>query len=136
MAFTNLNPGDETHRYGDYLYGDAAEQVYPGDVVTLNADGTFARTAANGTDVVVGYVWGNPAAAGERVTVKAHGTGIARVEVDGAVGGTVGTHDGTAANVDAAELSTVGDDFIVLNMETKENPDGSGPTEYAEVLRI
>lgn len=135
MAFTDLNPGDETHRYGDYIYGDAAEQVYAGDALTLNADGTFARTAANGSDVVVGYAYID-AGAGERLTVKTHGTGIARVETDAAVGGTVGTHDGTAENVDAAELSVNGDDFLVLDLEMKENPDGSGTTEYAEVLRI
>lgn len=134
-GFADLSPGDETHRYAQYFNRPAGEDLYAGEAVTLNAAGEFVKVAANGTDQVAGYCYIN-ATAGEEITVKASGSGISRVELDAAVGGTVGSHDGTAANVDAGELSTVGDEYLVLEVGTKENPDGSGPTEYAEVLKL
>lgn len=135
MAFEDLDPGDETHRYADYIYGDAGADVYSGDAVTLAADGTYAPVAANGSDQVAGIAY-HDKAAGERLTVKTHGSMVAKVEADAAVGGTVGSHDASAANVDEGELSTVGDEYLVLAVGTKEDPDGSGATEYAEVLKL
>ena len=139
MAFTNqvgedLDPGDEAQRYGHYIYVPAAEQLYSGEAVTIDANGEATRVAANGSDSVDGIAYIN-AAAGEEVTVKTNGPVVASVEPDAGAGDTVGTHDGSAENVDAGDLSVNGDEYVVLEVGTKTNPRSDADDDYALVAQ-
>lgn len=137
MAFTNqigedLDPGDEASRYGHYIYVDAAEDLYAGEAVTIDSNGEATRVAANGTDEVAGIAYIN-ANQGEEVTIKTNGPVLASVEPDASQGDSVGTHDGSAENVDAGELSVNGDEYVVLNVGTKSDPRDGNDEDYALV---
>lgn len=137
MAFTqevgeDLDPGDEASRYGHYIYVDAAEDLYSGEAVTIDGNGEATRVSANGSDEVAGIAYIN-ASAGEEVTIKTNGPVLAAVEADAGAGDSVGTHDGTAENVDAGELSVNGDEYVVLQVGSKTDPRGGGSSEYGLV---
>lgn len=134
MTFEDQDPGDETRRYGHYIHVDAAEDLYSGEAVTIDANGEATRTSANGSDAVAGVAYIN-ASAGEEVTIKTNGPVIAAVEADAAAGDTVGTHDGAAENVDAGELSVNGDEYVVLEAGTKTNPRDDTDQEYGLVAQ-
>jgi len=136
--FDSNGPGDETRRYGQYPAVDAGEELYPGEAVYVSGTGpTVERVSANGSDQVAGIVWKGADASGTKnVTIKTFGTHIARVESDATVGGTVGTHDGAAENVDAGELSVNGDEYLVLDLGTKDDPRDGASEDYAEVLKL
>lgn len=136
--FDSNDPGDETRRYGQYVEADAGEALYAGEAVTVGSAGpTVSRVSANGSDQVMGVVWSGADGSGtNNVTVKTFGTHVALVEPDTTVGGTVGTHDGTAENVDAGELSVNGDEYLVLEVGTKTDPRDGNSEDYAEVLKL
>jgi hypothetical protein len=139
MAFTNeigedLDPGDETRRYGHYIHVDAAEDLYAGEAVTIDSNGEATRVSANGSDSVAGIAYIN-ASSGEEVTIKTNGPVLAAVETDAAQGDTVGTHDGSAENVDAGDLSVNGDEYVVLRVGTKTNPRSDSDDDYALVAQ-
>jgi hypothetical protein len=140
--FDSNGPGDETRRKGMYVYGDAAEALYPGEAVYVSGTGpAYSAVRGNGqSDQVAGVVWaldeGDNVSGTNNVTVKTYGTHIARVEPDASVGDTVGTHDGTSENVEAGELSVNGDEYLVLDVGTKSNPNGGSDQDYAEVLKL
>lgn len=135
MTFEDQDPGDETRRYGHYIHVDAAEDLYSGEAVTIDSNGEATRVDGdNASDAVAGVAYIN-ASAGEEVTIKTNGPVIAAVEPDAAAGVTVGTHDGTAENVDAGELSVNGDEYIVLEVGTKTDPRDDSDQEYALVAQ-
>lgn len=136
--FDSNGPGDETRRYGQYVEADASEQLEPGEAVTVDSAGpTVSRTSNNGSDQVMGVVWKGADGSGtNNVTIKTFGTHVARVEPDASVGDTVGTHDGSAENVDQAELSINGDEYLVLELGTKSDPRDGNDEDYAEVLKL
>lgn len=134
MTFADQDPGDETRRYGHYIHVDAAEDLYAGEAVTIDANGEATRTSANGSDTVAGVAYID-ASAGEEVTIKTNGPVIAAVEADSAAGDTVGTHDGSAQNVDAGELSVVGDEYVVLEVGTKTDPRDGSSQDYGLVAQ-
>lgn len=134
MTFEDQDPGDETRRYGHYIHVDAAEDLYSGEAVTIDSNGEATQVSANGSDAVAGVAYIN-ASQGEEVTIKTNGPVIAAVEADAAAGDTVGTHDGTAENVDAGELSVNGDEYVVLEVGTKTDPRDDTDQEYALVAQ-
>jgi len=134
MTFEDQDPGDETKRYGHYIYVDAAEDLYSGEAVTINGDGEATRVSANGSDEVDGIAYIN-AAAGEEVTIKTNGPVIAAVESDAGAGDSVGTHDGSSQNVYAGDLSVNGDEYVVLEVGTKTNPRSGSNDDYALVAQ-
>jgi hypothetical protein len=134
MTFEDQDPGDETRRYGHYIHVDAAEDLYPGEAVTIDSDGEATRVSEDGSDPVAGVAYIN-ASAGEEVTIKTNGPVIAAVEPDAVAGNTVGTHDGSSENVEAGELSVNGDEYIVLEAGTKTDPRDGSDQEYALVAQ-
>lgn len=140
--FDSNDPGDETRRYGDYVHGDAGEALYPGEAVYVSGTGpTYSAVRGNGqSDQVAGVVYaldeGDNVSGTNNLTVKTHGTMVARVEPDASVGDTVGSHDGTSENVDPGELSVNGDEYLVLDVGTKADPEDGADEDYAEVLKL
>lgn len=134
--FDSNDPGDETRRYGDYIDVPAAEELFGGEAVTLNGSGEATRVTGDGSsDIVAGYVYGH-AAAGDAVTVKVGGIGVASVASDVGVGQTVGSHDASAnAAVEAGDLSGAGDEYVVRQVGTKADPRDGTDSDYAEVFR-
>lgn len=64
MAYYDVDPGDETHRYGDYIEAPHDEATYgyePGDFVALAADGTLVPAGhADSTGGVLGVLYTLP----------------------------------------------------------------------------
>lgn len=133
MTFEDQDPGDETKRYGHYIYVDAAEDLYSGEAVTINGDGEAERTADGGSDSVDGIAYIN-ASAGDEVTIKTNGPVIAAYDGTAGVGDTVGSNDGTAG-VGAGELGAAGDEYVILEAGTKTNPRSDSNDDYALVAQ-
>lgn len=135
MTFEDQDPGDETKRYGHYIYVDAAEDLYSGEAVTINGDGEATRVSAGGSDPVAGVAYIN-ASAGDEVTIKTNGPVLAAVDTDAGQGDAVGSHDGSSnTNMEAGELSPAGDEYIVLEAGTKTSPRSGSDDEYALVAQ-
>lgn len=132
--FDSNDPGDEGWRFAQYYHVQAAEDLYNGEAVTINSSGHATRVSANGSDSVDGVVYNQPAS-GSQTTIKVSGSHIARVEPDVSAGDTCGTHDGSAENVDAGELSVNGSDYVALEVGTKTDPRDGNNEDYALVVK-
>jgi len=122
---------DETQHVG----WEAGADVYAGDAVTVNSSGEVVPVSANGSDTVVGVAH-EDAPSGELVVVVHRGGVVAQVETDASAGDTVGTHDGSAQNVEVGQLSLVGDEYVVKELNPAGQLDRSGTAQdYAVVVR-
>jgi hypothetical protein len=122
---------DETQHVG----WEAGADVYAGDAVTTNGSGQVVPVSANGSDVVVGVAY-EDGASGDDVVVVHRGGVVAQVETDASAGDTVGTHDGSAENVEAGQLSVNGEEYVVKELNPTGQLDRSGTAQdYAKVVR-
>jgi hypothetical protein len=137
MGVEDIDPGDETHRHGDYVkaqhnFTDLASAPEEGDAMTIDASGNAVQAEAG--DPIVGMLCTVPEyetpdgpilKEDGYVTLKARGSAKARV--DAAVDG--GVNLGTAA-ADAGAFGTNEEQgYVTLGESFTE--DG---TEYVDLL--
>jgi hypothetical protein len=149
MGLEDVDPGDETHRYGDYVYLSHDEQAggtsapEEGDAVSLDGSGNL-KQAEQGDDVVgVLYTYpyyGDSSGSGPQIdqnqpaTVKVQGSVKARVDPGVTPGDALGAPD-EAAEAEKGELGlasdTNGSDQGFRALSGTVTEDGQ---EYADVL--
>ena len=126
-----LDPGDETHRHGDYIPVESINSaVEPGMPVFYNSSGNVAAIDSGDGYLGVYYEHGRPQA--DNGTVKTQGTVKAYVQSGTSQGDKLGSPDtGATTPEDGSAFGTSDDQDVIALEDAEEDDDGN---YVAEVL--
>jgi len=126
-----LDPGDETHRHGDYIQAADAGTAEQGMPVSFDANGEIVPLT-EGTEYV-GVYYESGRSEGNECTVKVQGTVRAFVDSGVTQNDILGSPNTSASPGEDDNAFGTSDDQRVLALEDAADPDGDG-NHVAEVL--